>query len=109
MENLAREQHDRMLRGEPSGGDRRDSGRGHSSSDLGESLSSGSGSMSDRMGRLHLEKSVSIEDEVFQGTISSICLFIIKILIRLNIGYTLTDMICFFKFGCFYVNSFKFF
>ncbi|XP_045192117.1 uncharacterized protein LOC123548698 [Mercenaria mercenaria] len=69
MENLAREQHERMIRGEPSGGARRDSGMGHSSSDygeLGDSMSSGSGSMSARMDRLRLEKSISLEDDVFQ-------------------------------------------
>ena len=67
MENLAREQEVRMIQGDTSGGRRRDSGMGHSSSDLGESFSSGSGSMSSRMDRLHLEKSLSLEDNVFQG------------------------------------------
>jgi hypothetical protein len=70
MENLARDQQARMIRGEPSGGARRDSGMGHSSSDLGDSFSSGSGSMSAHMERMHLEKSLSLEDDVFQSKLN---------------------------------------
>lgn len=46
---------------------RRDSGMGHSSSDLGESLSSGSGSLSANVRLMQLGKSTSVEDNVFEG------------------------------------------
>ena len=47
---------------------RKDSGMGHSSSDIGDSMSSGgSGSLSSNLERMRLEKSVSLEDNVFTG------------------------------------------
>ncbi|WAR12420.1 hypothetical protein MAR_026600 [Mya arenaria] len=66
LENLTEEQRDNFVEGFGGMPSRHDSGHGHSSSDLGDSFSSGSGSMSARIQRMHIEKSVSLEDNVFE-------------------------------------------
>ncbi|KAL4234898.1 hypothetical protein ACF0H5_006539 [Mactra antiquata] len=67
LEQMAQAQMDNMLQGDTSGGHRKHSDMGHSSYES-DSLSTGSESMSENVARLNIQKSLSIEDDVFVDT-----------------------------------------